>query len=427
MTEILPLGTMPESQLGKIESYVNAQRIRTDRRRALETIFGQEMLQYNNGIFTDITTTYANLDGIVGPQEIKLVDANRNCKLTDEEGNFLLNQEIVGDLTTYGLHPNCITCRWGINGEGGHNTGCPRVESTAPLYLKLDKFLRPEPIHLEMCKIKYMSIDKLKLEISKTKTAQEAYTILSKSCPDTHLPWYRYTFGIMHMGTYMNLPVSIYHNERSQRKQFDISIRNKQYNLLDIGCGEGTLTTRLANIPSEFSLKGSKRRLFDRVIGLDINAGMIKSAKKNNKLSNLEFINGAISKLPAIEFDAVVFNGLTPYLTYDLAVELTTNLKKIMPSKGRIYTAGSTAQGFSPTQNKYLKLARASCSHNCTQLINIAYNVLQLAATERKGKEIDFKTYLGENGFQMQNHIYLDPGSYPTLDPASLGIYLVKQ
>lgn len=425
--ELPPIGTMPEAQLTRVESYVNAQRQITDRRRALEAIFGQEMMQYNNGIFTDINTTIANLEGIVQPNEIRLVDNSRNCSLYDDEGNFLPDQNLVYDLSTYGLHSNCLSCRWGIDGDGGHNTGCPRLELTAPLYLELDRILRPEPIHMEMQRIKHKSIYKLVDEIDKAKTAQEAYTILSQPCPDTGLSWYRYTFGIIHMGTYMNLPVSIYHNEKAFREQYEKDRNNKQFNLLDIGCGEGTLTKRLANIPSDFSVKGIKRRMFDRVIGLDINAGMIRTARKNKSTSNLEYIAGNVSKLPPIKFDAVVFNGLSPYLNYNQAVELTESLKSILTDRGRIYTSLSISNGLTPQVNKYLQHARTHSTYNCTKLTSLTYKVLQLAARENPTREIDFKRYLSQNGFEEQEYMYLDMNNYPTLEASSVGVCLIKQ
>lgn len=78
--------------------------------------------------------------------------------------------------------------------------------------------------------------------------------------------------------------------KRSSQRLIDyLKNKNKPLKILEIGCGNGWLTAKLAGIPNS------------NVIGLDINREEISQAKRVFKRENLEFI--------ADSFDAMMFGG----------------------------------------------------------------------------------------------------------------------
>jgi len=79
--------------------------------------------------------------------------------------------------------------------------------------------------------------------------------------------------------------------------------KKKLLNILEIGCGNGWLASKLADIP------GSK------VIGLDINREEIKQAKRVFKKNNLEFTSNCFKPDMFIgeKFDIILFAASIPY------------------------------------------------------------------------------------------------------------------
>jgi len=75
--------------------------------------------------------------------------------------------------------------------------------------------------------------------------------------------------------------------------------KDKFLNILDIGCGQGFITT---------NLKG------DKVIGVDISNEAIRKAKLNNKSENIEFVQGSIYDLNSLfepnSFDLIIITGV---------------------------------------------------------------------------------------------------------------------
>ena len=82
-------------------------------------------------------------------------------------------------------------------------------------------------------------------------------------------------------------------------KLFNRTKGNKASNILDIGCGTGYLTKKLA-----LKYKNAK------VIGVDLAPGMIKEAIKKNKLPNIKYLAHDCENLPKIgAFDLIVSNA----------------------------------------------------------------------------------------------------------------------
>ena len=93
----------------------------------------------------------------------------------------------------------------------------------------------------------------------------------------------------------------------------------KASNILDLGCGTGYLTKKLA-----LKYKNAK------VIGIDIALGMIKEAKKKNKLPNIKYLAHDCEDLPKIGvFDLIVSNASLQWMNlYNVSGCIDKNLVK---------------------------------------------------------------------------------------------------
>lgn len=426
--ETLQPGLVSQAELDKIKAYRNANRtVTTGRRKALATIFGQESLA-TQGIRTDIGTTQLLLKGQVRTDEIRLVNSTRGCGMEDPEGNFLPNMEVLEPLGI-GDIPRCCanTCRWGINGEGGQDTGCPRLETAIPAFLAYDELFRPEPIIEEFSTIKQSSFNWIKGQILKTKNDQDAYNLLAQECRDTGLPWYRYVFGIQHIGAYVGLPPYICHieNEIFSKKQIP-----RTGNLLDFACGEGTLTRKLARIPQALSIEGVKRPMFTNVVGLDRNELMLNAARKHHSNPNLEYINANISNPKFkmnMKFDAIVLNGISRYLSMRDTAELIAFCREVLIKNGRVYMSYTEITSDRVASSKYMSEIRKRFPTQFNTAMQISGHILKNSRNAANTIELAGSFGLEMNKFRQLANFKLDPNEYPTLDPNNTCICFVKR
>jgi 2-polyprenyl-3-methyl-5-hydroxy-6-metoxy-1,4-benzoquinol methylase len=425
--ELLQPGLVNKKQLEQINSYKDANRnVITRRRAALAMIFAQENLSAQ-GSPTGIGTTHANLSGIVRSDEIQLVDSSRGCRKLDKNGNFVPNMDILRPLGIGDIPKVCAEqCRWGINGEGGHDTGCPRLETSIPVFVAYDEMFRPEPIIQEFSQIKPSSFNWIKGQILKTKNDQAAYDLLALECKDTGLPWYRYIFGIQHMGAYLGLATHIYQAE----SEIYLDKRIKRTgNLLDFACGEGTLTRRLARLPSDLSIEGVKQPLFQNVIGLDMNAAMLNAARKHHSVSNLKYLQGNTEDTninPDMKFDAIVMNGISRYLSMQETANLIAFCRDILVKNGRVYMSFTQRTEAGVASSKYMTEISQKFPEGFNTSMQISSHILRNSKNASNNIELAGSFGLKMNKFQQLANFELDYREYPTLDPNNHCMCFVK-
>ena len=101
--------------------------------------------------------------------------------------------------------------------------------------------------------------------------------------------------------------------------------KNRPLKILEVGCGNGWLSSRLAEIHNS------------RVIGLDVNLVEIQQAEETFDLENLRFLHDEIEtgRLPKNIFDIVVFAASIQYFkTLDEVVRIATSF---LNSRGEIH------------------------------------------------------------------------------------------
>jgi ubiquinone/menaquinone biosynthesis C-methylase UbiE len=114
--------------------------------------------------------------------------------------------------------------------------------------------------------------------------------------------------------------------KRSSQKLIDyLAKKNMPLNILEIGCGNGWLSSRLS------SIKNSK------VIGLDINELEILQAKRVFKKDNLEFICGSFTPamFPGKKFDVILFAASLQY--FSLANDILQQALTFLTDKGEVH------------------------------------------------------------------------------------------
>jgi len=152
----------------------------------------------------------------------------------------------------------------------------------------------------------------------------------------------------------MNLPEIAanhkHHYEWSVRKESCKNLttylkkKNQFLKILEIGCGNGWLSHKLAEIPRT------------EVIGLDINLTELQQAANVFTNSNLQFVYGDIREniLQNRKFDIIIFAGSIPYFS-SLTEIIHTTLKSLTPG-GEIHIMDSF---FYNTEN--VETAKKNC------------------------------------------------------------------
>ena len=101
--------------------------------------------------------------------------------------------------------------------------------------------------------------------------------------------------------------------------------KNMPLKILEVGCGNGWLSSRLAEIPNS------------RVIGLDVNRVEVQQAEETFDMENLRFVHDEINndRLPRKIFDIIVFAASIQYFkNLDEAVSIATSF---LNTRGEIH------------------------------------------------------------------------------------------
>lgn len=108
-----------------------------------------------------------------------------------------------------------------------------------------------------------------------------------------------------------------------------ISSLNKKIKLLEVGCGNGWMSNRLAGIPSAF------------ITGIDVNLAELEQARRVFKKPNLEFIYGSLGDdfLTGKNYDLIVFASSIQY--FPSLSNTVRNCMKILSAYGEIHVIDS--------------------------------------------------------------------------------------
>ncbi len=140
-----------------------------------------------------------------------------------------------------------------------------------------------------------------------------------------------------------------------------ISKKSNTLNLLDIGCGNGWFTNKMAEI--------SKR---NRIIGIDVNSLELEQASRVFKTKNINFVYADIFKATTFfeaQFDIITLNGSIQYFK-DLPL-LKSHLYSFLKPKGEIhildspfYNASQIAQAKKRTADYYSQIGIPNMAAN---------------------------------------------------------------
>jgi SAM-dependent methyltransferase len=128
-----------------------------------------------------------------------------------------------------------------------------------------------------------------------------------------------------------------------QRKRSDSSAAfvlpslNNAMDVLDVGCGPGTITVALAKIAGSAT-------------GIDINAHAIRSAREMafaDRLDNAGFVQGSMTSLPFrdAQFDAVFFHAVLYHLDTRMLASTLSEARRVLKPCGVIATRDADVGG----------------------------------------------------------------------------------
>lgn len=134
-------------------------------------------------------------------------------------------------------------------------------------------------------------------------------TLAATSCPD-------------------NPPGFLLYRDKSHKKHFFKALKiNKQWTVLDLGCGTGRWTFAFA-----------KRARF--VVGVDNSQALLKLAEqeaKNRSIFNVKFINSSLFDFFYPEkFDLIFFSGVLLYIKDDDLSRVISNIKNLLKPEGKV-------------------------------------------------------------------------------------------
>lgn len=110
-----------------------------------------------------------------------------------------------------------------------------------------------------------------------------------------------------------------------------ISSKDNTLQILEIGCGNGWFSNKIATITQK-----------NQVVGLDINSEELKQAARVFKKANLQFVYGDVFEIKSIfdqQFDVIVLNGTIQY--FPEFKKLLTKLLSFLKPNGEIHIMDS--------------------------------------------------------------------------------------
>jgi SAM-dependent methyltransferase len=116
---------------------------------------------------------------------------------------------------------------------------------------------------------------------------------------------------------------------------FFVPFLNDAMEILDMGCGPGTITTALA-------------RVAKRAIGIDINAHAIAAARQTaSHVQNVSFVTGTMTELPFDDkrFDAVFFHAVLYHLDAITLASTLSEARRVLKPGGLIVTRDADVGG----------------------------------------------------------------------------------
>ena len=156
-----------------------------------------------------------------------------------------------------------------------------------------------------------------------------------------------------------------------------IKHKNKFSSILEVGCGNGWLTSGIA------------KAIDAEVTGLDINTHELKQAKRVfNKIPNLHFINGSLQSenLKDEKFDMILFAASIQYFpslkqTINIAIEHLTLQGEVHIMDSPFYQIQETAAARQRTKAYYAALGFDEMAghyyhHHLAKLENFQYKIL---------------------------------------------------
>jgi SAM-dependent methyltransferase len=117
-------------------------------------------------------------------------------------------------------------------------------------------------------------------------------------------------------------------------KQLKKSLTNQPRSILEIGCGIGHLSYKMAKYwPNS------------EIIGLDISPACIKAAKNLFKASNLQFVEGILDSATFDrKFDLIVLIDVYEHISANDKENFNTHIKNLLASQGSIFLTFPTRQ-----------------------------------------------------------------------------------
>ena len=118
---------------------------------------------------------------------------------------------------------------------------------------------------------------------------------------------------------------------------FFLRFLNDAMEILDVGCGPGTITAALAKVTKS-------------AIGVDINPKAIESAREvasASRLQNLKFVEGNMTELPFgnTQFDAVFFHAVLYHLDEATLASTLSEARRILKPGGLLATRDADVGG----------------------------------------------------------------------------------
>lgn len=124
---------------------------------------------------------------------------------------------------------------------------------------------------------------------------------------------------------------------------------NMKGDILDLGCGDGALAKELFSVGRN-------------IIGIDISRKALKFA---SKFSNIKWVLGDVKELPfcSNSLDYVIASELIEHLTYNEAIKMLQEIRRVLKSDGKILLTTPNKYNFYYILYKFVKGRSLSSEH----------------------------------------------------------------